>query len=899
MSLLHAASPSTAPAPPDRRAPRQTVRLFLIVSAAILAAEFIALVILHRLDPHQDLLHEAVELGILTVLISALVYRFLLLPLNREVELRRKAEELARAEQAKQEGLTEALGAGMVLLDRDHRVQWANRTMRELFDTSAGAICYSSFRQSDGVCTDCGAGDIFSGKAERVVGRHRLTTRGGGEAWFDVIFTPVRDAASSTIAALELLVPADDRKKMEDALRLSNERYQDLLESTADWIWEIDPTGRLTFSSHNSREIVGYDPDEVLGMTPFPLIVPAERQETLEFFQECARDRKPFMLLENRLLHRDGREVAVQVSGIPFFDADGAFVGFRGITRDISQRKSSEAALRESEQNFRALAELAGDGMIIARENGSIIFTNRKIAEITGRSGGELGTLRLADLAPGDHGLTLERNCRARIAGGAVPAAYEIRLLHRSGREVPVEITGARILWGGIPADQLMIRDISERKAHEAFRLQHQMLLEQQVQEKTRELQEQVALNEREMAVRQAAEAALRSSEEQFRELFLQSEAALLLFDAANEAIIDANPAALALFGYGKEELLRLDGKLLVVPESHQSLAEFLHATHGRDHFNVRQATGRTRDGRQLIVSLWGKVVRLRAREVIYCSLTDISERIRMEEEKKLIHTKLIQVNKMNSLGLLASGIAHEINNPNTNILLSAQLLDRSWLDLAPLLERLTVQEGDFLIGGTPVSELRESLPRMTSTIVGCARRIEGIISNLREFAIQGKATMADNVDLNRIVSVAASILQHQVKRSTGNFRLGLADGLPKVQGNAQQLEQVIINLLMNALQSLPGPDRAVEMTTEWDREADQAVISVRDEGCGIPPEHLSKVLDPFFSTKLERGGTGLGLAITSFIIREHNGTLNIDSTPGAGTTVTVRIPLSPREVNA
>jgi hypothetical protein len=462
-----------------------------------------------------------------------------------------------------------------------------------------------------------------------------------------------------------------------------------------------------------------------------------------------------------------------------------------------------------------------------------------------------------------------------------------------------VEITGARIIWGGIAADQILVRDISERKAHEEFRMRHQLLLEQRVEEQTRELKELVALKEREMAERMAAVAALQSSEEQFRELFLQSEAALLLFDAADDAIIDANPAALALFGYAKEELLRQDGKLLVVPESHQSLAEFLHATHGRDHFNVRQARGLTRDGRQLIVSLWGKVVRLRSREVIYCSLTDISERIRIEEEKKLIHTKLIQVNRMNSLGLLASGIAHEINNPNTNILLSAQLLERSWRDLTPLLERLTAQEGDFLIGGTPVSELRESLPRMTSTIVGCARRIEGIISNLREFAIQGKATMADDVDLNRVVSVAASILQHQVKRSTGSFRLDMADGLPKVQGNAQQLEQVVINLLMNALQSLPGPERAVEITTDWDREADEAVISVRDEGCGIPPENLPKVLDPFFSTKLERGGSGLGLAITSFIVREHNGTLDIDSTPGAGTTVTVRIPLAPREVNA
>jgi signal transduction histidine kinase len=187
----------------------------------------------------------------------------------------------------------------------------------------------------------------------------------------------------------------------------------------------------------------------------------------------------------------------------------------------------------------------------------------------------------------------------------------------------------------------------------------------------------------------------------------------------------------------------------------------------------------------------------------------------------------------------------------------------------------------------------------MSSSIIECARRIEGFINNLREFAVQGKATMLDNVDLNRVVAVAASILQHQVKRFTNNFRLGLAEHLPPMQGNPQQLEQVVINLLMNALQALPSPERTVEVTTSWDRNADRAVLYVRDEGCGIPKEHLSKVVEPFFSTKLEKGGSGLGLAIASFIVREHNGTMDIDSSPGAGTTVTLRFPLALREVNA
>ena len=890
-------SPATDPSARDSSS-RLTIRLYVVIVIAILLTEVLTFWWVHDIAP-PNLVHDSIEGIILSHVISFIVMRLMVRPLHQEVTRRQEAERQATAERDKLESFTEAIGAGMVLLDRDHQVQWANRVMRQLFGATAGEPCYRSFKRTDGTCPDCGAGDIFSGKAERVTGRHRLTTGAGTEAWFDVIFTPVRDAASSTTAALELLVPADDRKRMEDALRISEERYRHLVESTLDQVWEIDSTGRFRYASQNSKEILGYEASELIGTRPFEYVISSERRQAQELFLSCVRETKPLVQLEHVFRRRDGKDITVQVSGVPFYDGEGALIGYRGITRDITRRKTSEAALRESEQNFRLLAELAGDGIIITREDGTIVFANRKITEITGHKANEIAAMRLSDLAPGDDGLVLQWNCQARIRGETVPDPYELSLLHRTGREVPVEITGARIIWGGIVADQILVRDISERKAHEEFKMRHLHLLEQQVQEKTRDLRTQITLKEREIAERLATEDALRKSEEQFRELFLQSEAALILFDASDDTIIDANPAALELFGYSREEFLSLDGKLLVVPESRQSLAEFLHAAHGMDRFNVREAWGHTRDGRRLTLALWGKVVRLQAREVVYCSITDISERIRIEEEKKLVQTKLIQVNRMNSLGLLTSGIAHEVNNPNTTILLSAQLLDRAWRDVAPLLDGLAQQEGDFLIAGTPVSEMRESLPRLSATIIDCSRRIEGFIKNLREFAVQGKATMADNVDLNRVASVAASILQHQVKRSTSNFRLSLAERLPTVQGNPQQLEQVVINLLMNALQSLPAPERAVELATKWDRERDRAVITVRDEGCGIPRENLQRVLDPFFSTKLEKGGSGLGLSITNFIVREHNGVMTIESTPGAGTTVTVRLPVRARKVNA
>jgi PAS domain S-box-containing protein len=270
----------------------------------------------------------------------------------------------------------------------------------------------------------------------------------------------------------------------------------------------------------------------------------------------------------------------------------------------------------------------------------------------------------------------------------------------------------------------------------------------------------------------------------------------------------------------------------------------------------------------------------------------DITEWKRAEAEKKAIHAKLVQTNKMTSLGLLVSGMAHEVNNPNNSIKFTAHVIARIWQDLLPVLDQYFREEGDFVIGGQNYSKLRETYPQLLSGITESSRKIEGIIKNLREFVQKGKSDMSMQVDINRIVSLSASILSNQIKMHTNNFRLDLIEAAPPVRGNSQQLEQVVINLIMNALQSLPDKDRAVFVETAFDEHAREAVIRVRDNGTGMPDEVKTRLFEPFFSTKLESGGTGLGLAISNVIVKDHRGVLEFVSEPGMGTTAIVRLPV-------
>jgi len=306
---------------------------------------------------------------------------------------------------------------------------------------------------------------------------------------------------------------------------------------------------------------------------------------------------------------------------------------------------------------------------------------------------------------------------------------------------------------------------------------------------------------------------------------------------------------------------------------------------------HLENIVGLRKEGSEIIVSMRGKVIPLQGEDVVYCTFRDITGRVRLEEEARDIQARLIQANKMTSLGLLVSGVAHEINNPNNFIMANSQLLAKVWEDADKVLREYQRENGDFLIGGISFSEMSGRSPQLLAGITEGARRINDIVNNLKNFARQDRLLVERDVNLNRVVTAAVSLLLHQLNRYTENFHLDLAEDLPSVQGSYQQLEQVAINLLLNAGQALPDKSRGIWVTTGFDEAAGLVTLAVRDEGSGIARDLSHRVMEPFFTTKLDSGGTGLGLAISQSIVREHNGSLEFESEPGKGTTFIVKLP--------
>jgi signal transduction histidine kinase/CheY-like chemotaxis protein len=266
----------------------------------------------------------------------------------------------------------------------------------------------------------------------------------------------------------------------------------------------------------------------------------------------------------------------------------------------------------------------------------------------------------------------------------------------------------------------------------------------------------------------------------------------------------------------------------------------------------------------------------------------DITDEKRMEQE-------LQQADKMISLGILVSGVAHEINNPNNFIMLNTRILEDSWKSVMPILDAHYEESGDFAMGGLPYLEMKEAVPKLLSGITGGTQRIMRIVEDLKDYARYQPGEVRAPLDVNQTLERAIALVSNQIRHSTSRFSVSYGEDLPMIQGDWQKIEQVIINLIQNACQALPDPGRALSVRSCLDRQAGLVAITVADEGTGIPKAILPRIMDPFFTTRRETGGVGLGLSVSSKIVRDHGGRLTVDSQEGKGTTFTVGLPVEQR----
>ncbi|MBI5886568.1 MAG: PAS domain S-box protein [Deltaproteobacteria bacterium] len=390
---------------------------------------------------------------------------------------------------------------------------------------------------------------------------------------------------------------------------------------------------------------------------------------------------------------------------------------------------------------------------------------------------------------------------------------------------------------------------------------------------------------------RKNSEIALLESEERFRQIFEQNADAQLIMDCSVRKVIDANPATVRLYGYTRQELVAGGTPLFIARRGAEPIEELFCGTEDPKGLSVERMASIRKDGGRIIVSIRGQRIRLVGSDVIYCTIRDITDRVRLQEESNVMQSKLIHANKMASIGILSSGVAHEINNPNNFILSNSSMLAAVWADAARILEEYYHENGEFSLGGLPYTEARKAAPELIAGISDGARRVKDIVNGMKTIVRPDKDDMSGTVDVNQAVRAAESLLKHQIEQYTHDWRVTLAEDLPKVRGSVQKIEQVMINLIMNALQALTGNRCGVEVATSYERRSGCVLIKVSDEGIGMSSDVTARLTEPFFTTRADDGGTGLGLAISYSIVAEHGGTIEFESGLGKGTAVYIRLP--------
>ena len=376
-------------------------------------------------------------------------------------------------------------------------------------------------------------------------------------------------------------------------------------------------------------------------------------------------------------------------------------------------------------------------------------------------------------------------------------------------------------------------------------------------------------------------EKALRLSEERYRHMFENTPLPMWVVDMQSLRYVDVNQTAVDKYGYSREEFLTMSIMDIRPAEDVARLQESVVQPQPQQEAGIWRH--RSKDGRIFQVEIVLKDMFFDGQGARLVIANDVTE-------KEALRKQADQISRLAAIGELAAGVAHEINNPNGMILRNLDFVADLLADALPLLEP---DSEDLQLGGLDYPLVCAQVPQLVEDMRRGAGHIRDIVRDLKDFSRVEVTAFHEIFELNEAVAAAVRLVDGPLRKGTDAFELRLAENLPQVCGNLRQIEQVVLNLIMNALQALPERSRAIGVSTFFDPDAQILVVEVKDQGRGIAPEHLEQITNPFFTTRRETGGTGLGLSVSSRIVRQHQGQLQFESRLGQGTKVRLKLPVA------
>lgn len=714
---------------------------------------------------------------------------------------------------------------------------------------------------------------VVSGEIASYQYEKRYLHKGGRTVWALLTVSRIENPDGKPPFIAGQIQDISQRREMEEALRSSEALFRTIGENAGDLILLVDFPGLSTrYASPTYESVLGYSQSD-LG-NAMDIIHPEDRGRVSREIEETIRKGSKGSILALRVRDKRGLWHQVEAHGCAVRNSEKQLVGFLVISRLMDERIRAQQELRDREELLQLLLDSTAEAIYGLDLNGNCTFCNRaclrllgyaNVRQVLGKNFHRLIHHSYADGSPypedecriyrafrNGSGTHVDDEVVWRADGLYFPAEYWSYPIHRDGKIVGCVVTFV---------------DISERKA---------------------------------------AERALRAAHES-SELFINSVPSILISTDLEGRITRWNLAAMATFGFSTEEML---GKPLadcgvhwLLPNMSAEVADWCSNRESRrcDHLLFE------RDGEKHALGLtidWVDSPERKSAEVLIIG-SDVTER-------KNLEIQLRQAQKLEAIGQLAAGIAHEINTPTQYVGDNTNFLKESWTSIAPLLSAMrqlraeagtgavsqeTLADFDSLWEAADLLYLETEIPRALDQSLDGIQRVAKIVRAMKEFSHPGSEEKRP-LDLNKAIETTITVARNEWKY-VSEVVTHLQEDLPLVPCHAGEFNQVILNLLVNAAHAIrqvvgDGSQKKGVIAVSTRRDGDWVEIVVRDTGAGIPEAVRSRIFEPFFTTKPVGEGTGQGLALAHNVVaRRHGGQIWFDTEVGQGTTFFIRLPLS------
>ena len=771
---------------------------------------------------------------------------------------------------------------------------------------------------------------------------YSLVKSDGSEFPAELSTSVLKDTSGKAIGHITISRNITDRKKMLEALKESEERYRSLIDlqgQTGEAIVMMrddeEKGGVYIFCNEAWSQITGYSQDELLNMPVLELMHPKDRKLSLERHRRRMRGENLTGLFDMTIIRKDGTEVPVETASVhTTYQGKRVTVAY---TRDITERKRAEEKLQQSEQKYRTIFENVNDVVVRLDKRGKIIDANKRVEdyfgykpdEIIGKYFTKLGVLSTKDLPK-------MVKLFGEIAKGKPLTSIELEVKHKDGSIAHLEANTTLVKKDSkIEGTIAIIRDVTKRKKDEeklqtilktaldGFWLtnlegkilevndsyckmvgytrkgllkmsisdleaiesprgvtQHiKKIIEQgyasfESRHKRKDgkiIDVEISVNyldvgEKQLFVfaRDITERKLAEEELKLRAQILDGATDIIQVHNASDNFVYVNEASCKSHGYSRAEFLKMKIGQIVDPGRVRTLASDRQEITKEGHIMVESAHLR-KDGSVFPVEVHARTIESGEGKLFLTVAHDVTERKQAEEREKELQRELYLSSRLAAIGELAAGVAHQINNPLTGVLGFSQRLLRKSTD----------------------QETNQDLKRIYTE----AERAAKVVQNLLTFA-RRRQPQKQYSDINEILESALELRAYELNTSNIEVITDLAPSLPEIMLDFHQIEEVFLNIILNAEQALTEANDGEKITIKTEERKGYIRTTFTDNGPGIPAENLEKIFDPFFSTKGEKGGTGLGLSVCHGIISEHGGRIYAKNKPGKGATFFIELPL-------